>query len=104
MEEPVGTERDGGWSRERKRVKMVGRKRGSGREMRWGRLYGCRGLLRVENAKERKRERERWREGWVSRMEEEVEATASEQRRCQCARGRRIGLGVGVNVATRRPA
>lgn len=37
-------------------------------------------------------------------MEEEVEATASEQRRCQCARGRRIGLGVGVYVATPRIA
>lgn len=52
------------------------------------------------NAKERQRERE----GWVSRMEEEVEATASKQRRRQCARGRRIGLGVGLYVATRRDA
>lgn len=32
-------------------------------------------------------------------MEEQEEA-ASEQRRCQCARERRVGLGVGVNVAT----
>lgn len=30
--EPIGTERDGGWSHERKRAKMVGRKRENGRD------------------------------------------------------------------------